>query len=122
MLVCASAAGASRNSTRNVSPCGGGHVCADATAAINNASRHTTRFIGTPLSEKASKVFAPPRPVVTEDAAPEFRMVRNSLGPQQLREIAVLLHQRVVLAGGDDPRHARQLGAPLAVHVRDVGH
>src|SRR6266536_3403663 len=71
-----------------------------------------------PLYE-TTEVFAPPRPVVAEHPRPELRVAWNAFRPQELRELAVLLHERVVLAGGDDPADARELAGPLAVEIRD---
>src|SRR5256885_2622491 len=64
-------------------------------------------------------MFTPPRPVVAEHPRPKLRVAWNAFRPQQLRELAVLLRERVVLAGGDDPADARKLAGPLAVEVRD---
>src|SRR5437763_17131885 len=64
-------------------------------------------------------MFTPPRPVVAEHPRPKLRVAWNAFRPQQLREVAVLLRERVVLAGGDDPADARELADPLAAEVRD---
>src|ERR1041385_8491023 len=71
-------------------------------------------------SHESPQVLAPPWPVVPENARPYFQVIWNPFVPKQLREVAILLHDRVVLAGRDHPAHARQLPDPLAVHVRDV--
>src|SRR3954453_21725847 len=71
-------------------------------------------------SQKPSQILFPPRPVVTEDAAPDLEVIRDSFRPEQRRKLAVLVDDRVVLAGRDHPVDARELAHPLAVHVRDV--
>src|ERR1019366_1248062 len=72
------------------------------------------------VSEEAAEILTPPRPVMTEDASPYLEVILNSLRPENRRELAVLVDDRVVLAGGDDPVDARELADPLAVHVRNV--
>src|SRR6266566_2976023 len=94
---------------------------AKTTTVTTNRRMRTPLLARTVRSEETAEVFSPPRPIVAEDAAPDLEVIRNAFCPQKRGEVAIILHDRVVLAGGDDPVDPRQLAHPLAIHVRDVG-
>src|SRR3982751_4748874 len=79
-----------------------------------------TSFCERASSHEPSQVLPPPRPVVPEDSRPEFGMIADPLRPEEIRKVAVLLHERVVLAGRHHPWPARQLPRPFAAEIRDV--
>src|SRR5260370_1867501 len=72
-------------------------------------------------SEEAAKIFAPPRPVVAEDATPDLQVIPDAFRREHDRKLVVLVHDCVVFARGDDPVDSGELPYPLAVHVGDVG-